>query len=60
MRPDAQFIGIEIRGYLVDKMSQVLALDPQPNVHVLLANVKEHLALLFEPGLIEPGLHSLS
>jgi tRNA (guanine-N7-)-methyltransferase len=50
LQPDAQFIGVEIRDYLVDKMNQALALDPRPNVRVLLANVKEHLALLFGPG----------
>jgi tRNA (guanine-N7-)-methyltransferase len=50
LRPGVQFVGIEIRDYLVDKMNQALELDPQLNVHVLLANVKEHLSLLFKPA----------
>lgn len=50
LQPEAEFVGIEIRDYLVDKMNQTLAVDPQPNAHVLLANVKEHLALLFGPA----------
>ena len=50
LRPDVEYVGIEIRDYLVDKMNEALKSDPRPNVHVLLANVKEHLGPLFEPG----------
>lgn len=51
--PEIEFIGLEIRQYLIDKVETLLAEDPLPNVHVLLANVKEHLPVFFEPGALE-------
>ena len=51
-RPDVQFIGLEIRQYLVEKMAKLLQAEPRPNVHVLLANVKVHLPVLFDPGTV--------
>ena len=49
-RPEVQFIGIEIRQYLIEKMRECLEQDPLPNVHVLAANVKQHLSVLFDEG----------
>jgi len=51
-RPDVQFIGIEIRQYLIVKMHKRLEDDPLPNVHVIVANVKQHLPILFDPGML--------
>jgi tRNA (guanine-N7-)-methyltransferase len=51
-RPEAQFVGIEIRAYLVEKLRDQLQEDPRPNVHVVLANAKEHLPVLFDPGIL--------
>ena len=48
-RPGVEFIGLELRRYLIEKVEQQLAEEPLPNVHVLLANVKEHLPILFDP-----------
>jgi tRNA (guanine-N7-)-methyltransferase len=50
--PDIEFIGLEIREYLIEKMQERLAQEPLPNVHVFVANVKEHLAVLFDPGML--------
>ena len=48
-RPEVAFIGLELRRYLIEKVEEQLREDPLPNVHVLLANVKEHLPVLFDP-----------
>jgi tRNA (guanine-N7-)-methyltransferase len=48
--PDTEFVGLEIRSYLIEKAEKLLEEEPLPNVHVLLANVKEHLPALFDPG----------
>ena len=48
--PDVEYVGLEIREYLIEKVEALLKADPLPNVHVFLANVKEHLPVLFEPG----------
>ena len=50
--PDTQFVGVEIRRYLVEKMSQRLCKKTRANIHLLLANVKLHLATLFDPGML--------
>jgi tRNA (guanine-N7-)-methyltransferase len=50
--PDVEFIGLELRQYLIDKMERLLEEEPLPNVHVFLANVKEHLGALFSPGML--------
>lgn len=50
--PDRQFVGIDIRDYLVEKVQAQLAVDTLPNLIVLLANVKEHLSTLFDPGML--------
>ena len=49
-RPDVQFVGLEIRDYLIEKLWDVLDEEPLPNVYVMAANVKEHLPVLFDPG----------
>jgi tRNA (guanine-N7-)-methyltransferase len=49
-RPDVEFIGLELRKYLIDKIEQILEREPLPNVRVFLANVKEHLSALFAPA----------
>ena len=49
-RPDVEFVGIEIRQYLIEKLLAELRQDPRPNIHVVAANVKEHLPVLFDPG----------
>jgi tRNA (guanine-N7-)-methyltransferase len=49
-RPDVQFVGLEIRDYLIDKVRDRLQEEPRPNVYVMAANVKEHLPVLFDPG----------
>jgi tRNA (guanine-N7-)-methyltransferase len=51
-RPEVQFVGLEIRDYLVEKVRAQLAQEPHPNVHVMAANVKEHLPVLFDPGML--------
>lgn len=51
-RPEVQFVGLEIRDYLVDKVRQQLKEEPHPNVYVMAANVKEHLPVLFDPGML--------
>jgi tRNA (guanine-N7-)-methyltransferase len=48
-RPEVQFVGLEIRDYLVDKIHDWLEQDPHPNVYVMAANVKVHLPILFDP-----------
>ena len=50
LRPGVQFVGLEIRDYLIDKIRERLREDPRPNVYVMAANVKEHLPVLFDPG----------
>jgi len=52
LRPDVQFVGIEIRDYLIERMRERLQRDPRPNVHVLAANAKQHLPTLFDPGML--------
>jgi tRNA (guanine-N7-)-methyltransferase len=49
-KPDTLFVGIEIRDYLIGKMQQQLEASPRPNIHLILANVKQHLPILFDPG----------
>lgn len=51
-RPQVTFIGIEIRRHLIEKMEARLAEKPVPNVHVVAANVKQHLPILFDPGML--------
>jgi tRNA (guanine-N7-)-methyltransferase len=51
-RPEAQFVGLELRDYLIEKLRERLEEDPHPNVHVMAANVKEHLPILFDPGML--------
>lgn len=51
-QPEVQFVGLEIRDYLVDKVRELLDEEPHPNVHVMAANVKEHLPVLFDPGML--------
>ena len=48
--PGVEYIGLEIRSYLIEKMEALLQREPLPNVHVFLANVKEHLPILFNPA----------
>jgi tRNA (guanine-N7-)-methyltransferase len=50
--PDVEYVGLEIRTYLIEKVQALLQEEPLPNVHVFLANVKEHLSVLFEPGML--------
>jgi tRNA (guanine-N7-)-methyltransferase len=50
--PDVELIGIELRRYLIEKARERIAEAGLSNVHVYLANVKEHLAVLFEPGML--------
>jgi tRNA (guanine-N7-)-methyltransferase len=50
--PDTECIGLEIRQYLIEKVRQRLEGEPLPNVHVLAANVKQHLPVLFDPGML--------
>jgi tRNA (guanine-N7-)-methyltransferase len=49
-RPRVQFVGLEIRDYLIEKVREQLAEGKVPNVYVMAANVKEHLPVLFDPG----------
>jgi tRNA (guanine-N7-)-methyltransferase len=49
-RPQVQFVGLEIRDYLIEKVRAQLAEGNLPNVYVMAANVKEHLPILFDPG----------
>lgn len=51
-RPGVQFVGLEIRSYLLEKMRDQLEQDPRPNVHVMAANVKQHLPILFDAGML--------
>jgi tRNA (guanine-N7-)-methyltransferase len=51
-RPGVEFIGLELRRYLLEKMQAILASEALPNVHVYLANVKEHLPILFDPNML--------
>ena len=51
-RPGVQFVGLEIRDYLVDKARAWLDEEPHPNVYVMAANVKEHLPILFDHGML--------
>jgi tRNA (guanine-N7-)-methyltransferase len=51
-RPHVQFVGLEIRDYLIDKVQDQLQEEPCPNVYVMAANVKEHLPILFDPGML--------
>lgn len=51
-RPEVQFVGLEIRDYLVDKVREQLDEESHSNVYVMAANVKEHLPLLFDPGML--------
>jgi len=50
--PDVQFVGIEIRAYLIEAMRRQLAQDPRPNIYLVFANVKLHLPTLFDPGMV--------
>ena len=50
--PEVQFVGIEIRAYLIEAMRKRLAQDPRPNVYLVAANVKLHLPILFDPGMV--------
>jgi tRNA (guanine-N7-)-methyltransferase len=50
--PNVEFIGLELRRYLLVKMQDLLDEDPLPNVHVYMANVKEHLPRLFDPHML--------
>ena len=49
-RPDTFFVGLELRDYLIEKVEEQIAESGIPNVHVMAANVKEHLPVLFAPG----------
>jgi tRNA (guanine-N7-)-methyltransferase len=49
-RPDTFFVGLELRDYLIEKAQAQIAENHLPNVHVMAANVKEHLPVLFDPG----------
>jgi tRNA (guanine-N7-)-methyltransferase len=51
-RPDMELIGLELRQYLIEKAKKRIEETGLSNVHVYLANVKEHLAVLFEPGML--------
>ena len=51
-RPEVEFVGLEIRQYLIEKVRARLQEDPRANVHVLTANVKRHLSTLFDPGML--------
>jgi tRNA (guanine-N7-)-methyltransferase len=51
-RPGVQFVGLEIRSYLLEKMRAQLEQDLRPNVHVMAANVKQHLPILFDAGML--------
>jgi tRNA (guanine-N7-)-methyltransferase len=51
-RPEVEFVGLEIRQYLIEKVRARLKEDPRANVHVLTANVKQHLSTLFDPGML--------
>lgn len=50
--PQAQLVGLEIRQYLIDKMCERLEQEGIANVHVVFANVKVHLPVLFDPGML--------
>lgn len=52
-QPDVEFIGLDIRPHLVEKAEEHLSQDPQPNVHFLLANVKQHLPAILKPGMLQ-------
>jgi tRNA (guanine-N7-)-methyltransferase len=49
-RPGVQFVGLEIRDYLIDKARALIDAESLSNVYVMAANVKEHLPILFDPG----------
>jgi tRNA (guanine-N7-)-methyltransferase len=51
-RPDIELIGLELRRYLIDKARARIEETGTGNVHVFLANVKEHLPILFDPGML--------
>ncbi len=50
--PQAQLVGLEIRSYLVEKMQARLEQEGLTNIYVMLANVKVHLPVLFDPGML--------
>ncbi|MBN1580372.1 MAG: tRNA (guanosine(46)-N7)-methyltransferase TrmB [Anaerolineae bacterium] len=50
--PERQFVGIEIRDYLLEKMRQCLREDPRDNIYLVHANIKQHLPVLFDPGML--------
>jgi tRNA (guanine-N7-)-methyltransferase len=49
-RPDVQYVGLEIRDYLIDKARALIDAESLSNAYVMAANVKEHLPILFDPG----------
>ena len=50
--PERLFVGIEIRDYLIEKMHQHLHEDPRDNIYLIHANIKQHLPILFDPGML--------
>ena len=51
-RPDVELVGLELRRYLIEKARRRIEETGLPTVHVFLANVKEHLPILFKPGML--------
>ena len=51
-RPDIELVGLELRRYLIEKARARIGEAGLENVHVFMANVKEHLPTLFDPGML--------
>ena len=51
-RPENELVGLELRRYLIEKARARIEDAGLENVHVVLANVKEHLPILFDPGML--------
>lgn len=50
--PHAQLVGLEIRPYLIEKMQARIEQEGLSNIYVMLANVKVHLPVIFDPGML--------
>jgi len=48
--PETQCVGVEIRPYLLEKMQDWMRREPRANIYLALANVKQHLPVLFDEG----------
>jgi tRNA (guanine-N7-)-methyltransferase len=49
-RPGVQFVGLELRDYLIERAQALIDAEPLSNVYLMAANVKEHLPVLFDLG----------